>query len=528
MVVPKRRLYLLHRWVGVILAAPALLVFFSGAIAVFHHELHDWAHRGQDYRLASEVSNFDLDRAHAIAAEGVPEKYLAQVDIHQPKQRPMRFFFHAHDQVGGTIEEHGVSVDLDPQTLETVRRRSGPRADAMAPTVLESLGTFFFDLHIQLLMPETLGLVATGIVGFALMLLVVTGTFVHRPNLAKLSRRPRTGKARRLAGEVHTFVGSWTLPFTAVLAMTGAFFSFAGAVLIPVVAMTAFDGDQEALIRAVIGQVEVADSTAVAELGPIFDDAHRRADGTFDFITLDQWNQPGANVTVGIVEHASLGDHTRTFVYDGHTGALIREKPIIGPVPSFGNTLFMLMADLHFGTLIGLVTKILWFVLGLATCALALVGLLVFVERRGDQKRTTRTVGILTGALGGGLPLATAGACLSWVIAGASGVTDVSMTMTVVFFIGLIQAGVFVAWLPLRRAIGLAWGLAGVAFLAFPFLAPLVTGLGPLAAWTQARASVAVDLGIVFVGLLLLSGAFSLRSVAAQTTHRAVESQVAV
>jgi len=509
---PRKRLYLLHRWVGLILATPALLVFFSGAIAIFHHELDDWAHRGESYRAASEVEGFNLGQAHAVAALDVPGDYLAQVDISQPERRPLRFFFHIHEQVGGAIEEHGVAVDVDPETLEVVRRRSGTHEEAMAPTALEALGAFYYELHIKLLMPETLGLVATGIVGFSLMVLVVSGTFVYRPTLGKLLRRPRTRKARSFAGDVHTLLGSWTLPFTAILSMTGAFFSFAGGVLIPVVAMTAFDGDQEALIRTVVGQVEVADSAEIADLGTIFDDALVRGDGELSFVGLDQWGQPGANATVGVVEHSALGDRTRTLVYDGHTGVFLNEKPPFGPVPSLGNTLVVLMSQLHFGTLVGLMTKIVWFFLGITTCALGVVGLLVFVERHVDRGRTTRTVEVLTGVLGGGLPLAAAGACLSWIAAAAAGLRDVQNAMSVSFLFGLVLAGIFSVFALLRRAVALAWALAGLALVAFLVLAPLVTGVGPLAAWADlsARWTVAVDLSIALLAALLLLGAFRL------------------
>jgi len=533
---PRKRLYLLHRWVGLILAAPALLVFFSGAIAIFHHELDDWAHRGQPYRAASEVEGFDLGLAHAVAAQDVPEEYLAQVDIAQPERRPLRFFFHTHEPVGGAIEEHGVAVDLDPETLEVVRRRSGAREEAMAPTALEALGAFFYELHIKLLMPETLGLVATGVVGFALMVLVVSGVFVYRPTLAKLRRRPRTRTTRSFAGDVHTLVGSWTLPFTAILAMTGAFFSFAGAVLIPVVAMTAFDGDQEALIRTVIGQVEVAESNEVADLGPIFADALNRADGDLSFASLDQWRQPGANATVAVVEHSLLGDRTRTLVYDGHTGEFLKEKPPFGPVPSVGNTLVVLMGELHFGSLVGLVTKVLWFLLGITTCALGIAGLLVFVVRRGDRGRATRTAEVMTGVLGGGLPLAAAGACLSWVAAGAAGVRDISTGMSVTFLFGLILAGIFSVFRSVRRALALAWTVTGLALLTFVMLAPAVTGVGPLAAWadSHARWTVAVDFSIALMAVLSLLGAFRLArrgpaisSAEGQTSERQTRARVA-
>lgn len=259
-----------------------------------------------------------------------------------------------------------MATELDPVSLNIVRRREGDAKEALKPEPVHAFAAFFVALHIYLLMPETLGLVATGIAGFALLILIVTGTLVHRPTWRKMSAKPRTQRGRWVFGDLHTLMGSWTLPYTVILAMTGTFFSFAGAVLIPVVAMVAFDGDQEALLRTVVGQVEVSDSEETAMLNPIVRDALTRRPGAqFDGVALDKWNQPEANATVRLVETSVWGNTQGNYVYDGHSGAFIQEKPALGTQPSLGNTLLTLMADLHFGTLIGLVTKVLWGLLGL-------------------------------------------------------------------------------------------------------------------------------------------------------------------
>ena len=502
---PRKRFYLLHRWTGLLLAFVGMLVFFSGAIATFSAELDMWASRGRHYVAALDVPDFDLDAAYRVAATDVPPKYHQQVDIFQSPYRPILFFFHEHVHEGGRIEEVGVATEIDPATLSVVRRRRGPREEAMKPDAEHAFAAFFVALHIHLLMPETLGLVVTGIAGFALLILIATGILVHRPTWGKLSRKPRTGRDRRFVGELHTLMGSWSLPYTVILALTGSFFSFAGAVLIPVVAMVAFDGDQEALIRTVIGKIEVSDSEETATLNPMLRDARARSPGAqFSGIGLDKWGQPEANATVRMTERSAFGHTMYNYVYDGHTGAFIQEKPELGTQPSLGNTLVMLMAELHFGTLLGIVTKLLWGFFGFATCFIAASGLLVYVTRQRHQEASsTRFVRLMTVAVVGGLPLATACASLAWVGACVVG-THPEGPMTVAFAVALGAAVITGAVTDLRHGVMLTWLVAGFGSVALPVVAPLATGVSLAAAWAD----------VALRSTLLVDGAFGLAGVA--------------
>ena len=522
---PRRRLYKLHRWTGLLLALLGMLVFFSGAVATFNHELDRWAGRGDSFPALQDVPDFDLDRAYEVASANVNERYRHQVDILQQEGRPIRFFFHEHVETDSGIDEVGVATALDPSTLEVLDRREGHRDEAIKPRPSQALASFFLDLHIFLLMPETLGLIATGVAGFALLVLIATGTLVHRPTVKKISRAPRRHRRRLFFGDFHTLMGSWSLPYTVILALTGTFFSFAGVVLIPAMAMVAFDGDQEALIRTVVGTVDVSDSDGVARLQPILDDAIERSNGAQVLrVGLDQWGQADANVTVGMVTPSPLGDEDHTFVYDGHTGAFLQSKPGVGTRPSFGNWLLQLMADLHFGTLFGIVTKLLWALFGLATCALAASGLLIYVVRQSDQHSpSTRLVRLLTVSLAGGLPLATALAGLAWVAGYGLDVSNLTRPMTITFLLALAGAGVVGALAGIRASLALTWTASGFALVVLPLVAPIATGVGMVDAWADAdlRETVFVD------GVLFFCGVFFLLAAGAAAKSRRVASAAA-
>jgi len=502
---PRKRMYLLHRWTGLLLAMLGTLVFFSGAVVTFHEEIEAWATRGDRVPPLAEIEGFDLDAAWAVASHGVDARYLHEVDVAKPLNGPLAFFMHEHVTEGGAVSEVGVYRLVDPRSGELLVSRTGSRDAVMEPLPKAALAQFFVDLHFFLLMPRTLGLIVTGVVGFGLTVLIGTGVFIHRPTWAKLTRKPRVRRLRSLLGDLHTHVGSWTLPYTIVLALTGTFFSLATTVLIPVVAMVAFGGDQAALIRTIVGQTEVSESSAVARLDPMLRDAGARTEGGHPrFIALAHWGQEDASAVFFMRTPSSLGDVDRNLVYDGHSGEFLQTKPLLGTKPSLGGFLFKLMGDLHFGTLAGTLTKVLWAMFGLATCLIACSGLLVFCARNeGATHPGIRVVRAMIVALVGGLPLATPCAALTWVTSCAVGAPDPMLSMTWVFLLTLVLIGMSGALIDLHVAIVASWAGAAAAFLVLPLVGPHATGRGVVAAWADVgtRSTIAVDLACFTIGL---------------------------
>ena len=523
----RKRMYLLHRWTGLTAALLGMLVFTSGAVVTFREAIEGWATRGDRIGPLVETDGFDLDAAWAAAARGVDPKYLHQVDVIRHPHGPLGFFMHEHVRSGGQVSEVGVYRVVDPRSKEVLVSRTGRREAVTDPLPKSALAQFFLELHTVLLMPRTLGLVATGLVGFALTVLLGTGILVHRPTFRKLTNKLRTQRARQLSGDLHAQLGSWTLPYTIVLAMTGMFFSFATTVLIPVVAMAAFNGDQTTLIRTLLGHTEVSQSSAVARLDPMFRDASARTvGGELQFLFLDHWGQDDANAVFFMRKPDPLGDLHRNHVYDGHSGAFIRTKPRLGTEPSFGGTLFQLMGDLHFGTLLGIVTKAVWAVCGLLTALVACLGLLVFCLRNTASSHPgVFGLRLMTVAVSGGLPLAIACAALAWVASCSLGAPQPMGSMRWVFVLTLAFTGLGGGRLRVPTAVALGWAGAAIAFLALPLLGPLATGRGALAAWADpaTRDTVAVDIGFVVTGLALAVAAWLLPRRVAAFSGRSTE-----
>ena len=445
---PRPRLYRLHQWFGLAVAVVGTLVFFSGVLATFASELDAWAVRDPSYPAVHELAEFDVDRALAVANAGVEPGSHQPLWIIQDADGPLLVYLESRD-----TEPHAIGAALDPETLEVLGRREGTPDEVQAHTPQGYLAHFVVELHVFLLLPRTLGLLVTGLVAFGLLALVISGVWVHQPTPAKLTRRPRGARLRVFAGDLHTLVGSWTVPYTAVIAATGAFFCFSSTVVLPVLALARFGGDYPGLIDTIVAEVPVEPGEGASAIDPILRDALERSDGaSFRAIQLSDWGEPQARATVMLERESAWGDESLHYVYAGHDGSFLAAKPEVGAVPSLSSGLLELIDDLHFGTLLGLATQLLWAVLGLATCALSATGLLIYSRRQTTtEPRAARIAGSLAVALSGGLLASAVLVLASWAMACALGLADPTPAMTLTLIMGLAVSALL-GWRWVARA----------------------------------------------------------------------------
>lgn len=498
------RLYLVHRWIGLVVAVVGTLILFSGALATVAEEIDDWAARTPTLPAVDAVPGFDLDaawdRARAeLPAEAGPPR---EVVIRQARGGPLRARFSPGE---GEDRREPIVVALDPRDLSVLDP---------APASETALARFVIELHVFLLLPQTLGLIVTGLTALALLVLLASGLWVHRVRWAKLVAAPRRGRLRQLSGDLHTLVGTWTLPFTALLAATGAFLCLSTTLVLPGIAALVHGGDRAAMLEPFRARV---DNPADPELGPgegpaldpIVRDALGRSEGAvFRQLRLHEWGTDAAQATVVLARESPWRSTRTRDVYDGRDGAWLGPKPALGARPSRGGALLELVDALHFGTLFGGLNRAAWAVLGLLSCALASTGLLVYATRqRGPDRPTTRLVRGLAVAMSVGLPLSTALVIAAWALSTALGIAepDLAMSASLVLALGL-TTGLGVR-LELRAAVRTGLALAGLGLLAAPGLALLATGVGPRAAWLggQPLAVVGGDLTLVAIGLGLLA-----------------------
>ncbi|MEM7135152.1 MAG: PepSY-associated TM helix domain-containing protein [Myxococcota bacterium] len=492
--------YLFHRSAGIASAFLGVIVFFTGALVVFGHDLDGWASRDRPAPSIADLPPGFIDRAVVTAQDALAAKYEGDFGTRDIRvgsaPGALTLSFSIPDD-----DKRADYVDIDPATGAILRAERFTFSDRVKSEPRSSLERFFVQLHVRLLVDGKLGLLLTGVIAILLLLLVGTGLYVHWPRRGNLVRPPRKSM-RQWLGDMHTLIGAWSMPFTFILSVTGAFFSFAGAILIPVMIVVAFGGDQEQMMAIVKGDYGVSESEAVAVVQPMIDDARQRAPGTsIGRLQLNEWGGKEAHVVVSVfVPGYALSN--RGLVYDGHNGSFLAEKAVLGAKPSVGGEVLRWIGPLHFGNLFGFATQLVWMLLGLLTCVLAGLGFGLWAIR--NTERSPKGARVARALLGGcaGLPVAAGATIAAW---GFAQGPRVWTAMTLAFFGSLVATMIGGALLPLGRCLRLLFGLGAAGLAIAPLIGFMVTGIGPFAALKLPEAShtAYVDLGFLLSALLL-------------------------
>lgn len=502
-----RLLWDAHSLAGVVLGLALFVTFASGAFALYRGELHRWADPA--LRTAStRVRSMDALVGPVLAER--PPKPGGDVLVVWPfGNRP--YVYVGYEDVRGT------------QVSEWVAPATGARLRAPGRSAMPDL---LNDLHFYHQLGTPGQLLAGAVAAFALVVLA-SGLLIHwrrlparlhafRPAAPGAARERMTDWVRTGVADAHAVLGVLGLPFTAVFAVTGAFFSLLVVVYGAVVAGT-LGGDPSRLDGLVAG-IEAPAYRASGRAAPVLplDTLVARLPAEWpplDLVSVHVtgWGDAAATAqfegsvprTVGKTGVAVLGAATgRVFAARGPA----RTPPLTATVVSFGTLHFA-----RFGGPVGnAALKLGAFVLALAAAAVTLTGNWLWLAARrpagGDRApRLHRALGRLTAGVGTGFAAAVPALFLATrlVPLGAAGRTTVEQGA----FFGawaLLAAAAFAG--PSARAV-VRWqlALAGVLGLLVPVANGAGTGAWPWVSGAAGEWAVAgVDLGFAAGGVALL------------------------
>ncbi|MEM9617953.1 MAG: PepSY-associated TM helix domain-containing protein [Pseudomonadota bacterium] len=503
-----KRLLAVHGWSGTILGLFLYIVIVTGTVAVFAFEIGRWSVGGVAHHDPMLTSVHD--RVAALA-ETVDPEHLDEISVYPNSGGNLVVFFHKHAMnAAGEPDDYGEMIELDPNTGEAVLRREGFGAELFGTDPASALDAFLIDLHVNLYLPSPWGLYATGVLGFIMFLAAGTGLLIHRHLLQDLFVAPRFSSLLLTKRDRHVLAGSWGLPFAFVLAFTGAYLSFSGALGLPLVAKSAFGGDMMAMIETVFGVPDTEDPTPAARgsLDRIISQSVDRTGTAPEFVTISHWGRADGIVTLAHppTDGAIEGP---THVFNAVTGAFQSTKPTFGLQPSAGNTAFNLMGALHYGHFAGLLSKFVWLSLGFAMAYVSLTGLRLWIERRSESP-LWRQFGVTATVVCYGLPIALCGAAYGFFFSLGAGASQFWTPFSFVITSAIsIVAGIIWRDAPrLKEHFILALGLA---LIAAPLLRLLTIGGGWGIGGPFDEIVVMMDVLLVIGGLACLKSALDIK-----------------
>lgn len=370
MAIRNRRLwFLVHGWASLPVWALFCFVCLTGTVAVLSHEITWLVNPAARAANPGDLPRLPVSALTEAVQQAVPDADIRRVMVLEP--------YLVTVVTASTPTAPSLLAYVNPYTAEVQALNQGM-----------TFAGFMRALHGWLLFPwqqaYSWGYYLVGLMSLVTLTALVTGVVVYKHFWHAFTRpRLRVGKgARILAGDLHRLAGAWSMWFLLVIGLTG-FWYLTQAIL--------WDNDVEIAPHApllTLSQVPDAGGEAPPQvpLSRALDAAQRAMPGLDTaWVSFPEHSRDNYLIT-GRGANPFFDQYAWRVSVNPWTGevASTSSPAQMGVLQTFSH-----IADpLHYGTLGGLWTKLLWFFFGLVLSGMSITGFLIWSKRtfRGMKK----------------------------------------------------------------------------------------------------------------------------------------------
>lgn len=358
---PKKRSrwWRLHAWLGLKLSLFLTVIFLSGTLAVVANEM-DWlvdpAMRASP--SAGEGASWGTMAANALHA--VPGGHIDLIE-----RGPDPWF--ATMVIMKAPDGHRRRVLIDPAT-GAVNRVAG----------FGSVHRFLRDFHRRFMLPVAIGLPLVTSFAFVMLISLVTGLISYKKFWRGFFRRPRGGGLRKTSGDLHRLAGLWSLWFITLIIATSLWYlvELLGGAALP-------------LLPLEVATRGAAPPALAQPVGADLDRLAARAQSAYPGLDINRVLYPFPGVSAigfqGSGKSMLTTEKANAVWLDPTTGAT--SMKVVGEALSMHQRMSEMADPIHFGTLGGVTTKVIWFLFGVALTGLSVTGVMIYATRLGGSWR---------------------------------------------------------------------------------------------------------------------------------------------
>ncbi len=355
----------LHAWSGLVVGWVLFAVFVTGTASYYRPEISRW--------MQPELVAGRSFEPEALAT--ATERGVAYMQVHAPgarawfitPPRPEKPVVELFWRNGPGQPPGHVLLDPDTGVPMQVRDTRG--------------GDFFYRFHFELNMAPLWGRWVVGICAMIMLIALVSGIVTHRRIFADFFTFRRDKAPQRSWLDAHNVSGVLALPFHLMITYTGLI--TLAMMYMPWGVHTAYKGDQPRFF-AESGQITAPRPPAgrpgsLAPVGPMVIAAMERMPETLERVAIQNPRDANATVIAVFEEPHGLSHAHPQVAFEGATGTLLEVRA--GALKPATQT-FATMVGLHEAHFAGPVLRLLFFLSGLAGCAMVATGLVLWSVAR--------------------------------------------------------------------------------------------------------------------------------------------------
>lgn len=355
-----------HHWSGLKVSLFLTFILATGTLATLSHEI-DWLIH-PEMRASAPVGEpatwgMMLDSANRAAEAKSPGARVERISA------PYDFFF-AAEAIAVDGNGDRFRIYLNPTTGEVQGTTGWFNAQRL-----------FRELHRHLMLPTKVGIPIVSVLALPLLASLITAFVVYKkwwrgffrlPKLRQPGKRKREGDTRRFTGDLHRFVGLWSMWFIAVIGVSGLWYlvEWGGGN-----APAAMRPKMDLPVASLDGQTLNAQVHAARAAYPELQ---------VTSIYMPD-NKRGGVVVMGQAEAVLMRERGNAVLINPETGEAIQVQK--GMDLSLHQRISEGADPLHFGSFandmpgVGFAVRLLWFFAGIILTGLAVTGVMIFAMR---------------------------------------------------------------------------------------------------------------------------------------------------
>ncbi|WP_404343342.1 PepSY-associated TM helix domain-containing protein [Pseudoalteromonas mariniglutinosa] len=376
----------LHTWVGLLVCWLLYLIFFAGTLSFFRDEITLWA-QPEVHHVQANPARVSAQKQQIISAvaqlqQQAPDSPSWRISL--PEARiPVLSYGYAKPREEGQRRAQFEMTHINPNEGELVEQPRDTRG-----------GNFFYRLHFDLHYIDVL--TARWIVCLAslfMLIALISGVIIHK-RIFKDMFSFRRGKGSRSWLDGHNVSSVLALPFHLMITYTGLITLI--FMLFPYPAKTLYEDGLRGLFNdALPTNVRTEPSSQAApfiDIKVLLDQIYTNyPEADFSRVFIRGANTESATLAFYLATGKQVQDNGPVLLYNGVDGSLLAQS---GTELSAAKVFYDSMTALHTGRLADPLLRWLYFICGIAGCAMIATGCIMWARRLRERMKAQHTASL--------------------------------------------------------------------------------------------------------------------------------------